>query len=105
MGGNPVVEEPRIRIDEDWKEQAEAEKRQLDAAIGASKKGAQATGARGATGDAEAAPEAAGDAGNSRVSLLVLVEQLAAQAMTCLGQMPDPRSGQTFLEFNMNLGE
>ncbi|MCI0652303.1 MAG: DUF1844 domain-containing protein, partial [Planctomycetes bacterium] len=33
-----------------------------------------------------------------RVSLLGLVEQLAAQAMAALGQLPDPHTGQRFYD-------
>ena len=72
------------RIDEDWKAQAEAEKKKIDASMSRSIVGGEGEHAR-----------------NSRVSLTVLIEQLAAQAMSGLGQVADPRTGRPHVDLEL----
>ncbi len=109
------MDDRKMRVDEDWKEQAEAEKRRLEGSAGARAGGAkaakEAAATPGATGGPPTAAAPAGAAGPGApheraeepgpVSFLALIEQLAAQAMAGLGQVPDPRTGQPYLDLEL----
>lgn len=110
--------QPKIIIDEDWKEQVAREKREAASepppAASSPPSGDQAAATSGpepgvsapADSDAEAAarpdaapPDAAAAAGAvpnlPPASFQFLVSMLFTQAMSFLGQIPDPESGQT----------
>lgn len=76
--------EPEIIIDSDWKEQVAREKEQ----------------AAKATGDEAAKPTKASDSDEESVpppppaSFEILVSMLFTQAMSMLGQIPDPQTGK-----------
>ncbi|NUQ67142.1 MAG: DUF1844 domain-containing protein [Phycisphaerales bacterium] len=74
----PGDEQPKIIIDSDWKSQAQAEKARLEAE--AAKKQAQAK--PGGTGSDEP------------VTFEEICRMLAVQALTFLGEIPDPRTQQ-----------
>ena len=101
MIDEPAPERRAKRVDEDWKAQVEAEKEKMDAG----RKGPSAAPASTSDGasqqDAGSGDHAQGTAGRQRVSFSTLVEQLAAQALGALGQMPDPRTGQPYLDLDL----
>ncbi len=67
-------EKPKIIVDEDWKSQAQAEKEALEKETSEKR-------------------ETVGDESGGKMpepSISVLISTLAAQAMSCLGRIPDP---------------
>ena len=81
----PNSQEPKIVVDEDWKEQVQREKEAAEAATQAT--GPQPQGAGSSAGaEAAAGPLPPASFGS-------LVGSLAAQAMAALGQVPDPIEG------------
>lgn len=82
-------EEPKLIIDSDWKNQAQAEKDRLEQAAAAKKTKSPAAGISGAGAEGEAEGEADGPAGFKD-----LVAMFATQAMSYMGYFPDPRTGQ-----------
>lgn len=74
------MSEKELHVDDDWKNRAEAEKRAADL------KRQQA--AEAADGDGDEIPEA---------SFPLLVNTLAMQAISALGQMPDPQTGEAMI--------
>ncbi|MGD9789049.1 MAG: DUF1844 domain-containing protein [Phycisphaerales bacterium] len=78
-------EEPKLIVDTDWKAQAQAEKERLAATSAPAGPGAARAGKAGAPGADEP------------VSFDEIVRMLAIQALTFLGEVPDPRSGQRVL--------
>jgi hypothetical protein len=83
---------PKLIIDSDWKSQAQAEKQRLEAQAAAKKPAA--AGPAGMTGMAGAAE---GDEGPVELSILHLVEMLSMQALSYMGAVPDPRTGQAMI--------
>ncbi len=79
-------EEPKLIIDSDWKNQAQAEKDRLEQAAAAKKAKSPAAGIPGAEGEAEGEEGPAG--------FKDLVAMFATQAMSYMGYFPDPRTGQ-----------
>lgn len=73
----PGDEQPKIIIDTDWKSQAQAEKARLEEE--AAKKAAQAKAAPGS---------------DEPVTFEEICRMLAVQALTFLGEIPDPRTQQ-----------
>ena len=78
-------DEPKIVVDEDWKSQVEREKEAAEAA----KQERQEQ----PTGDADQARQQQSAAQIPPASFGVLVSSFAAQAMTAMGQIPDPMEG------------
>lgn len=74
----PGDEQPKIIIDSDWKSQAQAEKARLEAE--AAKKQAQA--------------KPGGPGSDEPVTFEEICRMLAVQALTFLGEIPDPRTQQ-----------
>ena len=98
------------KVDEDWKRQAEEEKAKIDSALPRSVAGAEEAPPAATPSDAAAGPEGAAEKDaapeparrpTSRVSFISLLEQLAAQAMAGLGQMPDPRTGRPMVDLEL----
>ncbi len=81
-------EEPKLIIDTDWKSQAQAEKERLAA------KAAPVKPAPGAPAAPGAAPAASGQSQDEPVRFEEIVRMFAMQALSYLGEVPDPRSGQ-----------
>ncbi|WP_153555904.1 DUF1844 domain-containing protein [Roseimaritima sediminicola] len=93
--------EPKLIIDEDWKEQVQKEKEAIRAAQAekgeTEKAGAETAGAGQAGGEAVAGADAAAGAGEEApppASFVTLVSMLFTQAMAMLGQIPDPTTGK-----------
>ncbi|QEG43312.1 DUF1844 domain-containing protein [Roseimaritima ulvae] len=92
MTDSNAEDDPKLIIDEDWKEQVQKEKEALRAA--------QAENADAGEGQGrEAEVQAAGDADGADqtpppASFVTLVSMLFTQAMAMLGQIPDPTSGK-----------
>lgn len=92
-------DEPKLIIDTDWKAQAQAEKEKLahsakETAKATTKPAPGSTGnltPTGAPGPDGVPPGAPGD---EPASFDELVRMLAMQALTFLGEIPDPQSGQ-----------
>lgn len=82
-------EPPKIIVDSDWKSQAQAEKEKLTQKSAPASKGA-ATPSPGAQPGSAGGPE--GDGGPATFD--DIVRMLAMQALTFLGEVPDPVSGQ-----------
>lgn len=88
---------PKIIVDDDWKSQVQAEKEELK------KKEAEAQETESdSSSEASAAPvdSAAGQSDDAMpelppASIMMLITTLGAQAMSALGFMPDPSTGQT----------
>lgn len=81
-GSRMSGEAPKIIVDTDWKSQAQAEKERLAVkSAPAAKSGA-------------AGPGAAAPGPDDPVRFDEIVRMLAIQALTYLGEVPDPRSGQ-----------
>ncbi len=78
-------DEPKIVVDEDWKGQVEREKEAAEAA----KQDREPQ----TTGDAEPAREQQSTGQIPTASFGLLVSSFAAQAMTAMGQIPDPVEG------------
>jgi hypothetical protein len=78
-------QDAKIVVDEDWKSRVQSEKEAAEAAKQQSKKAASGT----------AAEAKAGERGGQipSASFAMLVGSLAAQAMTAMGQLPDPTEG------------
>jgi hypothetical protein len=72
-------EDPKIIVDEDWKSQVEKEKEQIQEA---------ASQAEAAGPDEGEIPPA---------SILMLVSMLGSQAMSALGLLPDPSTGEVMM--------
>lgn len=97
---NPNADASKLIVDTDWKAQAQAEKEKLAQKAAATKSagpslkvpGAAAAGVPGATTSAAAAGGA--DAGEEIKPFDELLRMLAMQALSFLGEMPDPRTGQ-----------
>ncbi len=97
-------EDPKLIIDEDWKEQVQKEKEALRAAEAEKANAADndAAGGDAANSDATAGSEqvsaAAGDEAADQLpppaSFVTLVSMLFTQAMAMLGQIPDPTTGK-----------
>jgi Domain of unknown function (DUF1844) len=81
-------EEPKLIIDSDWKNQAQAEKDRLEQAAAAKKAKSPAAGIAGGGVEGETEGEE-GPAGFKD-----LVAMFATQAMSYMGYFPDPRTGQ-----------
>lgn len=79
------------KVDEDWKQQAEAEKQKFLEEEEARRRAALGLGS----------DDSAGGVPEGCVSLVPIFEQLASQAMAGLGQMPDPRTGMRSLDLNL----
>lgn len=82
------------RVDDDWKRRAEEEKRKIAASM-------QPEPESDADGDVVAAADdgpTEGVSGPMRVNFLDFVKPLAMQAMSGLGQLPDPRTGMRSLD-------
>ncbi len=84
-------EEPKLIIDTDWKSQAQAEKERLAAKAAPSK---PAPGAPAVPGAGPASPGAPGAAADEPVRFEEIVRMFAMQALSYLGEVPDPRTGQ-----------
>lgn len=80
-------EQSKIYIDDDWKQQAQAEKEKL--AQEAEQKAAERGGARGG---AQELPPA---------NFATLVNSLAAQAVMALGGMEDPQTGRRYVDLDL----
>jgi hypothetical protein len=99
MAPNPNPgEEPKLIIDTDWKAQAQAEKEKLAQTVKPAAKPV-APGSPNPTPGAAARPAGQGqpDADpdpNEPASFDELIRMLAMQALTFLGEIPDPQSGQ-----------
>lgn len=103
---NPNTDAPKLIIDTDWKAQAQAEKEKLAQKAAATKSAGPGlkvpgvAGAPSASGGASAgagAAAAAGAAGEAEEELKPfgeLMRMLAMQALSFLGEVPDPRTGQ-----------
>lgn len=80
-------EQSKIMIDEDWKSQVEREKTEVNAPVNAEASGeaSASTESSGGGGDAPALPPA---------SFEILIGTMMTQAMACLGQFPDPATGE-----------
>lgn len=74
---NDSSDDMKIHVDDDWKSEAQAEKKRLEEA---SKKAPTADGA--------------GERGMPEASFETLVSTMATQAMFAMGVIPDPRTGQ-----------
>lgn len=81
---------PKLIIDSDWKNQAQAEKDRLEQAAASKKAKSPATGLPGAGIGGEG--EAEGEEGPA--GFKDLVAMFATQAMSYMGYFPDPRTGQ-----------
>lgn len=103
---NPNTDAPKLIVDTDWKAQAQAEKEKL-AQKAAATKGAgpslKMTGAGsaagGVAGGGGVGPSAGGaaagaEAGEEMKPFEELMRMLAMQALSFLGEVPDPRTGQ-----------
>ncbi len=77
------TDDMKIHVDNDWKSEAQAEKKRLDEEV---QKAGPADGA------ARGMPEA---------SFETLVSTMATQAMFAMGMIPDPRSGQRVQNLDM----
>lgn len=89
-------DENKLIIDTDWKAQAQAEKEKL---AKAAKETPKPAAGKATAGHGTPAPAAAGDPGeapdpNAPATFDELVRMLAMQALTFLGEIPDPASGQ-----------
>jgi hypothetical protein len=73
---------PKLIIDSDWKNQAQAEKQRLEQQAAAKKP------APGAEGEDDMPQE---------LSILHLVEMLSMQALSYMGAVPDPRTGKAMI--------
>lgn len=80
MNASGDESEPKIIVDEDWKEQVQKEKEQL-------RQAAQQQGE-------EAAAEAGDENTPPPASFTTLVSMLFTQSMAMLGQIPDPATGE-----------
>jgi len=74
---NDSSDDMKIHIDDDWKSEAQAEKKRLEEA---SKK--------------EPTADGTGERGMPEASFETLVSTMATQAMFAMGVIPDPRTGQ-----------
>lgn len=74
---NDSSDDMKIHIDDDWKSEAQAEKKRLEE-------------------ESKKAPEAdgTGERGMPEASFETLVSTMATQAMFAMGVIPDPRTGQ-----------
>ncbi|MEM7263153.1 MAG: DUF1844 domain-containing protein [Planctomycetota bacterium] len=82
------------RVDDDWKQQAEREKEKIAAEEEAAR--------RRREGIAEDdAADAGGGPPPGALPLIPIFEQLGAQAMAGLGQVPDPRTGMRNVDLEM----
>ena len=81
-------ESPILHVDDDWKQQAQAEKQKL----AEKEKAAKAKPAAEGTGDAAAS--APGQI--PLADFTTLVSSLATQALFSMGAMPDPQTGQRY---------
>ncbi|SRR6056297_1548193 len=84
-------EEPKIIVDDDWKEQVEKEKEALRMAEQKAKESPAETAepAEPANAEQQAVPPA---------SLMTLISMLFTQAMAMLGQIPDPTTGKASVD-------
>lgn len=100
MSHDENKKDPKIIVDSDWKEQVAREKEAADAANTAEKAGTETDVSEAETANADVA-EATGDQPSGEfpapppASFDVLVSMLFTQAMTMLGQMPDPSTGES----------
>ena len=89
MSDSNPNEDPRIIVDEDWKERAQREKEAAEAAKRARQsQGSTESPSAGHRDDAGTGPPL------PPASFGALVSSLAAQAMAALGQVPDPAEGR-----------
>jgi hypothetical protein len=88
---------PKLIIDSDWKSQAQAEKQRLEQQAASKKPAAGAMGGAMAGAMAGAAAGAEGEEGPVELSILHLVEMLSMQALSYMGALPDPRTGQAMI--------
>lgn len=87
--------EPKLIIDTDWKAQAQAEKEKLAQTTKPAAKPNPTPGAGSApAGDPGAASPGGPADADQPASFDELVRMLAMQALTFLGEIPDPQSGQ-----------
>lgn len=89
-------EERKIRIDEDWKSQVEAEKQA--AAQPSASEPAEPIGGEPTDPSAPSAPEAAGDPNDPPMppaSFGMLMSSLATESLLSMGQFPHPVTGET----------
>lgn len=100
---NPNTDAPKLIIDTDWKAQAQAEKEKLAQKAAATKSAGPSLkvpggGTAASTGGAAGATAASGAAGGEGTEELKpfeeLMRMLAMQALSFLGEVPDPRTGQ-----------
>jgi hypothetical protein len=112
----PSADEPKIIVDDDWKEQVAKEKElEREATEGRAETESQPAGEAGseprseagdespsaeepdaaASPQTESEPSAGGANAPPPASFEVLVSMLFTQAMSLLGQMPDPSTGET----------
>lgn len=82
--------EPKLIIDTDWKAQAQAEKEKLAQTVKPAVKANPTPASGSAPGAAAEVPPGA----DEPASFDELVRMLAMQALTFLGEIPDPQSGQ-----------
>ncbi len=77
-----MIEIRKKKVDEDWKNQAETEKAKI-------------------AGIEQEETDELGKVPEGALSLTPIFEQLAAQAMAGLGQVPDPRTGMRNVDLEM----
>jgi len=96
-------EKPKIVIDDDWKSQAEAEKKRLAEEVDR-KKAAASAGAIPSAAGGPGSQAAAGERGVPRqlppASFSTLISFLATQAMLSLGGMRDRRTGAVYVDLD-----
>ena len=90
---------PTIHIDSDWKAQAQAEKDRLREQEEAKKQEA-APAPQAASEPAAAAAEAEQEQVMPEASFTGMISLLASQALLYMGAMPDPNTGQRFVNLN-----
>jgi hypothetical protein len=101
---NPNTDAPKLIVDTDWKAQAQAEKEKLAQKAAATKgagpslkvsgAGGGVAGAGVGVGSAAGVAGAGAEAGEELKPFEELLRMLAMQALSFLGEVPDPRTGQ-----------
>lgn len=91
---NPSEADPKIIVDDDWKQQVEQEKERLKKSASSAESPNEESPNENSPHD-DAAPAADGEPVElPPASFMVLLSTLATQAMSCLGIFPDPATGQ-----------
>lgn len=95
MTDSSSEDEPKIIVDEDWKEQVQKEKEALKAAEESEESASEAADEESASEEvAETEPAAESNFKLPPASFETLISMMFTQAMAMLGQIPDPSTGK-----------